>query len=141
QLPQYLVPSMFVVLDALPLTPNGKLDAAALPAPDVHDAAAGYAAPQTEAERTLVEIWTSLLGVARVGIDDNFFALGGDSLLAAEMFAKTERCTGKAIPLVLLFARPTVREIARALEATDDTEESSVVTLSRGGSKIPLFLA
>jgi thioesterase domain-containing protein/aryl carrier-like protein len=92
-------------------------------------------------ERVLADIWASLLDVERVDVDDNFFSLGGDSLLAAVMFAKTERRTGKAIPLALLFARPTIREIAKALEARHEREEPSVVVLRAGGAKAPLFLA
>ena len=100
-----------------------------------------YNAPSTDIERVLADIWANLLGVQRVDVDDNFFSLGGDSLLAAVMFAKTEHRTGKAIPLALLFARPTIREIAKALEAMDEREEASVVVLRAGGAKAPLFLA
>ncbi len=141
RLPEHLVPSAFVRLDALPLTPNGKLDRAALPRPGTDRHAGEYTAPRTEMERVLADIWANLLGVERVDVDDNFFSLGGDSLLAAVMFAKTERRTGKAIPLALLFARPTIREIAKALEARDAREEPSVVVLRAGGAKAPLFLA
>ncbi len=141
RLPEHLVPSAFVRLDALPLTPNGKLDRAALPRPETHRDTVAYTAPSTEMERVLADIWASLLDVERVDVDDNFFSLGGDSLLAAVMFAKTERRTGKAIPLALLFARGTVREIAKALEAQDEQEEPSVVVLRAGGAKAPLFLA
>ncbi len=125
RLPEHLVPSAFVRLDALPLTANGKLDRAALPRPGRHRHPREYTAPRTEMERVLADIWANLLGVERVDVDDNFFSLGGDSLLAAVMFAKTERRTGKAIPLALLFARPTIREIAKALEARHAREEPS----------------
>jgi amino acid adenylation domain-containing protein len=141
RVPEHLMPSAFVRLDALPLTPNGKLDRAALPRPETHRDPDAYTAPSTDMERVLADIWANLLGVERVDVDDNFFSLGGDSLLAAVMFAKTERRTGKAIPLALLFARGTIREIAKALEARDEREEPSVVVLRAGGAKVPLFLA
>jgi len=140
-LPEHLVPGAFVRLDALPLTRHGKLDRAALPRPAANNDAAAYTAPSTEMERVLADIWAKVLDIERVDVDDNFFALGGDSLLAAVMFAKTERRTGNAIPLALLFARPTIREVAKALEERGGGDEQSVVVLRAGGDKAPLFLA
>ncbi|WP_186020665.1 phosphopantetheine-binding protein, partial [Burkholderia gladioli] len=86
QLPDYMVPTAFVRLDALPLSPNGKLDRRALPAPDSSALARqAYEAPQGEIECVLAEIWAELLGVERVGRHDSFFALGGHSLLAVRL--------------------------------------------------------
>jgi hypothetical protein len=89
-LPAYMVPAAFVMMDALPLTPNGKLDRRALPPPDGHrpEAEGGYEAPRTALEGKLAEIWGQLLHQERVGIHDNFFALGGHSLILTRLSSK-----------------------------------------------------
>ncbi|MGW9346015.1 non-ribosomal peptide synthetase, partial [Streptomyces albidoflavus] len=86
-LPEYLVPSAFVLLDALPLTPNGKVDHRALPAPD-RTAGATHTAPSTPAEETLAAIWAEVLGAERVGVHDNFFSLGGDSITSLQVVSR-----------------------------------------------------
>ena len=88
RLPEYMVPSLFVWLDALPLTANGKVDRAGLPPPVFGGDGAGYVPPRSEVERVLVGVWERVLGVARVGVHDNFFDLGGDSLLAVRLAAR-----------------------------------------------------
>ncbi|MEJ2768461.1 amino acid adenylation domain-containing protein, partial [Mycetohabitans sp. B46] len=114
-LPEYMVPSAFVRLDALPLTPNGKLDRRALPAPDgqafAHQA---YEAPQGEVETTLAEIWAELLGVERISRHDSFFALGGHSLLAVQLI---ERLRRRALGLSVraLFDTPVLSALAQSL--------------------------
>jgi amino acid adenylation domain-containing protein len=142
RLPEHLVPAGFVVVEALPRTANGKLDRAALP-PFVPDAtvASRDAAPRTATERRLAALWSELLDVEQPGIDDDFFALGGDSLTAAVLLAQTEHTTGRTIPMTLLFATPTIRAIAAALDAPADDDGSSLVVLQNGGAKAPLFLA
>ncbi|MDS0140063.1 MULTISPECIES: non-ribosomal peptide synthase/polyketide synthase [unclassified Amycolatopsis] len=91
-LPEHLVPSVFVPLERLPLASSGKVDRRALPAPAVHPApAAGRTAPRTDAERLLAEIWADVLGVGEPGVDDNFFALGGDSILSIQVVARARR--------------------------------------------------
>nr|WP_282707158.1 phosphopantetheine-binding protein [Pseudomonas syringae] len=89
KLPEYMVPAIYVRLEAMPLTPNGKLDRKALPAPDA-DAliSRGYEAPQGETETQIAAIWQELLGVARIGRHDNFFELGGHSLLAVSLIGR-----------------------------------------------------
>ncbi|MEV4543485.1 non-ribosomal peptide synthetase/MFS transporter [Micromonospora echinaurantiaca] len=121
-LADYLVPAAFVVLDALPLTPNGKLDHRALPDPDLAgQAEQEFAAPGTPTERLIVEVWTDLLPVDRVSIDDDFFLVGGHSLLAAQAVTRIRRgleaagATG-TISLMDLFRCRTVRELARLLD-------------------------
>jgi amino acid adenylation domain-containing protein len=143
RLPEYMVPSAFVRLDAWPLTPNGKLDRRALPAPD--DAALAhqtYEAPQGELETTLAVIWAELLGVERVGRHDSFFALGGHSLLAVRLMNRV-RGLGADVPLSTLFATPTLTAFAAALEVhlqqgTDALPE--ITPVSREGS-LPLSFA
>lgn len=141
RLPDYLVPTAFLTVDALPLTPNGKLDRTALPAPVTEpEVRLSGVEPTTATEHALAKIWAEVLGLEHAYIDDNFFSAGGDSLLGAVLFAKMARLTGKAVPLSLLFRGPTIREVARALDE-EDTEQTSVVALQVGGSKPPLFVA
>ncbi len=107
ELPDYMVPSAIVVLDAIPLTPNGKIDRKALPAPDSGaQLAHRYVAPRNATEETLCRIWAEALGVERVGIDDNFFELGGHSLLAVTLIERLRR-EGLASDVRSLFAHPT----------------------------------
>jgi amino acid adenylation domain-containing protein/non-ribosomal peptide synthase protein (TIGR01720 family) len=111
-LPDYMVPSAFVTLDALPLNPNGKLDRAALPAPEWGaDVRAGYVTPRTGTERVLAEIWAEVLCVARVGVEDNFFELGGDSILSIQVVAKA-RAAGLALTSRDIFLHQTVAALA-----------------------------
>ncbi|MGH3857181.1 MAG: condensation domain-containing protein, partial [Pseudonocardiaceae bacterium] len=90
--PHYMVPSAFVLLDQLPLNPSGKLDRRALPAPDARpELESGYRAPTTEAERVLAQIWGEVLGIERVGVQDNFFSLGGDSILSIQVVSRARQ--------------------------------------------------
>ena len=96
KVPEYMVPSAFVGLEAFPLTPNGKVDRRSLPAPGLSDIRAEnvYAEPRTPAEEQLVEIWEEVLGLERVGIHDDFFELGGHSLLATRVVTRLNRHFG-----------------------------------------------
>lgn len=118
RLPEYMLPSAFVFLDALPLTANGKVNRRALPAPEsiTHELDAEFIAPRTPAEERVAEIWREVLRVPRVGAADNFFDLGGHSLLATLAVARAETAFAQSIPLRSLFENPTVQEWARALE-------------------------
>jgi len=129
RLPDYMVPSAFVVLDSLPRTPNGKLDRRALP--DVERVGTelrdSYVAPRTETEEELARIWSEVLGVERIGIRDSFFDLGGHSLLATQVLMRVREAFQIEVPLRNLFATPTVEGLAIAVlesEAanTDDDE-------------------
>ncbi|WP_457810281.1 amino acid adenylation domain-containing protein [Rhizobium ruizarguesonis] len=123
-LPDYMVPSAFVRLEALPLTVNGKLDRKALPVPD-DDAYArrAYEAPQGEIETLLAGIWAELLGVERVGRHDNFFELGGHSLLAVRLLVRLTEALAVELPLAILFAKPTLAELARESSISLITQE------------------
>ncbi|MFF3306090.1 non-ribosomal peptide synthase/polyketide synthase [Streptomyces sp. NPDC002952] len=113
-LPDYMLPAAFVTVAELPLTANGKVDRRRLPAPDWSAAGdAAYRAPRTEAERILAEIWADLLGVERVGADDNFFMLGGDSILSIQVVSRA-RAAGLALTPRDLFRHPTVAALAAA---------------------------
>lgn len=113
-LPEYMLPSAFVVLDALPLTPNGKLDRQALPAPDRarHETATVFVAPTTDVERDLASIFADVLGLAEVGLDDNFFDLGASSLTMVSAVEKIRTRMGTKVSLVRLFQFPTLRTLA-----------------------------
>ncbi|HZE68259.1 MAG TPA: amino acid adenylation domain-containing protein [Pyrinomonadaceae bacterium] len=113
RLPEYMVPSAFIFLDGLPLTPNGKVDRRALPAPD-HSRADGelvFAAPRNPVEQTLAQIWSNVLGVDRVGLHDNFFDLGGDSILSIQIIARANQA-GLGLSPRQLFQHQTVGELA-----------------------------
>jgi len=113
RLPDYMVPSAFVVLDALPLTPNGKVDRKALPAPERESqVTAAYVAPGSELEQQLVAVWQDVLGAQRVGVDDNFFDLGGNSLLVTRVHARIKPMFAREVRVVDLFRYPTVRLLA-----------------------------
>jgi amino acid adenylation domain-containing protein len=110
-LPDYMVPAGFVLLDRLPLTANGKLDRNALPAPDRHGAGDSIA-PRTATEHALAAIWRDVLKLDRVGVNDNFFALGGDSLLATRVVARVQQELLVAVPLRAMFETMTLGELA-----------------------------
>jgi amino acid adenylation domain-containing protein len=113
RLPDFMVPSAFVILDAFPLTSTGKLDRLALPAPDLAqvETASEYAAPRTTVETTVAAIWAEVFALERVGIHDDFFALGGHSLLAGQIAARIRRACGVDLSLGALFDAPTVAEL------------------------------
>ena len=118
-LPEYMVPSAVVPLDALPLLPNGKIDRNALPAPDESAGARGGSrtdAPRTNAEKVIARIWASMLGVKDVGIRENFFDLGGHSLLATQVISRMREALHVDLPLISLFESPTVEGLASLVE-------------------------
>jgi amino acid adenylation domain-containing protein len=121
KLPDHMVPSAFVLLEALPLTPNGKVDRRALPVPDLTraDLEEAFVAPRTPVEKMLAEIWAEVLGVERVGIHDKFLELGGHSLLAIRIVSRLRDTLKVELPISTLFASPTVAELAQRIEAGD----------------------
>ncbi|MDW8319409.1 MAG: condensation domain-containing protein, partial [Anaerolineae bacterium] len=131
ELPEYMVPSAFVVMDALPLTPNGKVDRKALPPPEEAERAelgTDYVPPSTPAERILADIWAQVLGVERVGAHDNFFELGGDSILSIQVVARANQAGLRLTPRQL-FQAPTVAGLAAlAQEAGAPLAEQGPVT-------------
>jgi amino acid adenylation domain-containing protein len=116
ELPAHMVPALFVPLAQMPVTTNGKVDRAALPAPDgavmTTIRASEFVAPRTDAERELAAIWRDLLGVEDVGVNDDFFALGGDSLLAMRMSTRARGALGCVLPLADVFRTPTLSALA-----------------------------
>jgi amino acid adenylation domain-containing protein len=119
RLPRYMHPSHYVTLDALPLTPNGKVDRASLPAPDGgRQSAEAYVAPQGEVEEKIAKAWSDVLGVDRVGMTDNFFDLGGHSLLLMRVAARVKEQFKIELPLRVMFEAPTVGGIAERVKET-----------------------
>jgi amino acid adenylation domain-containing protein len=158
RLPEYMAPSSFVVLDALPLTPNGKVDRRALPALEVGEGLArqGYVAPRTPAEEVLCGLWCEVLKVDRVGIHDNFFALGGHSLVAMQLILRVRREFDVGIEVRVLFdAAATVADMASHIRARRAAEQGyevhspslrrwnnstdCIVPMQSGANKMPLF--
>lgn len=115
-LPAYMLPSAYVLLEALPLNRSGKVDQRALPAPDRQPVADRLVAPASALEARLAEIWREVLSVDRVGVEDSFFDLGGHSLLLAQVHGQLLEALGRPVPLVKLFEHPTIRSLARHLE-------------------------
>jgi amino acid adenylation domain-containing protein len=138
RLPDYLVPTAFVALDALPRTPNGKIDRLSLPEPAGLERAGGdtYAAPRTPLEEILCGVWAQVLGVERVGARDDFFALGGHSLRAVQIVARLRDALGVDVPLPAVFQAPTVRalavEVERAIGGAGSAAEH-IEPVDRGG--------
>ncbi len=142
RLPDYMIPSVFVVLESLPLSPNGKVDRRALPATDgmKPESAAGFVAPSDELELKLIRIWEKVLNVRPIGTGDNFFELGGHSLLAVRLFALIEKSFGRTLPLATLFQAPSVKQLARVLrEEGWPAPWSSLVMIQSGGDRVPFF--
>ncbi|MFN9626550.1 MAG: non-ribosomal peptide synthetase, partial [Planctomycetota bacterium] len=136
-LPEYMIPSAFVHLDALPLTPSGKIDRRGLPAPDLNDIDAQdkYTPARNGIEEQLVEIWQEILGMERIGVHDNFFALGGHSLLAVRLFNTINQRFQKNLPLSLVFQRGSIAQLALSLEETsDESTIARIINLRRGDS-------
>jgi amino acid adenylation domain-containing protein len=147
RLPSYMAPSVFVPLTRLPLNPNGKVDRRSLPDPERLLPSLGRAdrrvAPRDEVELRLARIWEDLLGRSPVGVTDDFFSLGGYSLLAATLLIRIETGFGRSLPLAAIFQAPTIEELARLLRREgEDAPEATLVRLQPGdpSARPPLFL-
>ena len=144
KLPEYMIPSAFVVLESLPVTANGKVDRLALPAPEPIklEWAGGYVAPQTSVEEVLVKIWAEVLGIKRVGIRDNFFELGGHSLLATQLVSRVRDACGVELPLRCVFEAPTIGELCKIVESLKDKNAKikapALVPVSRENRRVKL---
>jgi amino acid adenylation domain-containing protein len=130
-LPSYLIPSAFVVLPELPLTPNGKIDRKALPEPGESrpDLGAAYVAPRTDVERRLHEIWAGVLRLNRIGVEDNFFALGGNSLQATQLVSRVRAAFDAELDLRTFFANPSIAALAALAEAQEHRADEEALAL------------
>ena len=117
-LPEYMIPAAFVPMDALPLTPNGKVNRLALPAPDNYrpEQESVFLAPQTPIEQEIAEMWTAVLSLKKVGIKDNFFDLGGHSLMATQLISRVKKNFGIDLSLPEFFKSPTIKDLAEIVE-------------------------
>ncbi|WP_460135955.1 amino acid adenylation domain-containing protein [Pseudomonas sp. S1_E04] len=140
-LPPYMTPGAFVLLERFPLNGNGKIDRKSLPAPDfAAQSQARYVAPSSELQSQMVEAWQSVLALGKVGVEDNFFELGGHSLLATQLIGQVGKLTGKDLPLRVVFERPTIAAMADWLENQADTVKPSPSVLPRPET-LPLSFA
>ncbi|MFN0165019.1 MAG: phosphopantetheine-binding protein [Bryobacteraceae bacterium] len=137
ELPEYMVPSAFVILDALPLTANGKIDRHALPSPDRSRPALpeSYIAPRNELERTVGAVWQEVLGIEKVGLQDNFFDLGGHSLLMVRLQSRLGTVLSTHVPIIDLFRHPTVGALARHLSAKPGVRAASFQPVQQRAEK------
>ncbi|RKZ79066.1 MAG: non-ribosomal peptide synthetase, partial [Candidatus Parabeggiatoa sp. nov. 1] len=142
KLPDYMVPSDFILLMSLPLTPNGKIDRRALSQLSVSNyqlSEKTFVAPRTPDEELLAGIWASVLGIERVGVHDNFFELGGHSLLAVNLMARIEQQFGKKLPLSTLVEGATIEQLATVLDQSTEKMWPSLVAIQPNGTKRPFF--
>jgi thioesterase domain-containing protein/acyl carrier protein len=141
-LPQHMLPAAFVELDEMPQTPNGKIDRLALPEPRAlrRSTEQSYIAPRNAQEQRLVSHWASLLGVERVGVQDDFFELGGNSLLAVRLMSAIRADHGVTLPLALLFQARTIAALAQVIARGHESSTwSPVVPIRPHGRRTPLF--
>ncbi|NJN12841.1 MAG: amino acid adenylation domain-containing protein [Richelia sp. RM1_1_1] len=142
KLPNYMLPSAFVVLDALPLTPNGKVDKRALPNNEIirQNTNKSFVAPRNFTELALEKIWGNLLNTNPIGVTDNFFELGGHSFLAVRLMAQIQDRFGHNLPLSTLFENPTIKKLATIVSQPSRQKSGSpLVAINSSGSKIPFF--
>ncbi|NET90450.1 MAG: amino acid adenylation domain-containing protein [Kamptonema sp. SIO1D9] len=144
KLPAYMLPSSYTCLDTIPLTSNGKLDRKQLPKPDIESDrnSQKYIEPQTQTEKLLARMWSEILQVETIGIKDNFFEIGGDSLLNIQVVARANECNLELKPQYI-FQHPTIGELASFLDKlsvnTQDIDFSPPIAIKPSGSKNPLF--
>jgi hypothetical protein len=135
-LPDYMIPTAFVVLDRFPETPNRKIDRNALPTPEARaSSSTDFRAPDSQLEETIASAWCEVLALPRVGATDNFFDIGGHSLLTIQVHAKLKDLLEQKISLVDLFRHPTVRSLARFLDGDDGSAEMEKTKVRAAGRK------
>jgi len=143
KLPDYMLPHFYVIIKEMPLTPNGKIDRNALPKPviEAHASSGDIIAPVTETEKMLTQLWTKYLGVKNISITDNFFDLGGHSMVAVQVMVEVEKLTGQRLPIALLFDHPAIQQLATWIDSKDkNVGWKSLVKIKEGGKKTPLYL-
>jgi surfactin family lipopeptide synthetase A len=141
KLPSYMIPVAFVFLEVMPLTPNGKIDRRALPLPNyTRQLDNDFVASQDDLELQLTKMWEQALGVQPIGVEDNFFDLGGHSLIAVKLLGEVDRLCQQKLPLTTFLAAPTIKEFAQLLRQPSVASNwQSLVPIESRGSKPPLF--
>lgn len=143
ELPEYMVPDDFAIIETIPITPNGKVDRKALPnpLPYIIRHRSEYVAPRTDIEKLVADTWAEFMNMEKVGIYDNFFELGGRSLVAVKIMARLEQETGKRLPLATLFEHSTVEKLALRLQVDGKSITwDSLVPIKPHGSKMPIYI-
>lgn len=140
--PSFMIPNIFMWIDDFPLTTNGKIDKKNLPVPEYvrQDSEANLRKPRTETEKEIAKVWGEVLQINEIGIDDNFFEMGGTSIMAVKVVAEIEKNTGKRFPLSVLFEYSTVEKFAKLLNEGGEIYSDCIVPLKSSGSKVPLFM-
>lgn len=141
QLPSYMVPGYYVNLELLPLTSNGKIDKKNLPQPTerYHEKQKDFVAPESELEQTLVDIWQKALNIEQIGIDDNFFDLGGTSLVAVRVMGQINEITNSSLNSSILYQLPTIRNLSQKIDANNTLDINPIILLKEGRGT-PLFI-
>ena len=139
-LPDHMIPSSFVTLDVLPRTPNGKVAREELPAPESSrpNLKVSFVAPRSPLEKTLAAIWTEVLGISELGVNDNFFDLGGNSLMAAQVLARLQKAIGSAVPMRTFFEDPTLAGVARAVVEHQAETKNGPISRRENEGPVPL---
>jgi len=140
KLPEHMMPSLFVELVSLPKTPNGKVDRNALPSPNFAEHASPDDLPRDDTEAALIELWKETLSISQVGLRDNFFDLGGNSLLAGSLLARMEKEFGRLYPLSLLAEHNTVEKMGAVIRDPNSGQVRSLVAIKPTGDRPPLFV-
>lgn len=144
QLPEYMIPAIWISMADFPLTPNGKIDRKALPPPGHSLTVRNKAIDEetTDLQKSIIQLWEEVLQVPDIRLDDDFFQLGGHSILAVKIMVDLEKITGKKLPLAVLFSSPTIRELSLLYEQQEDEKVwNPIVPLREGGINKALFFA
>jgi len=142
KLPEYMIPNIFMVIDAVPLMANGKIDRKSLPQPVINQLSVNeYEGPHTETEAALLKICQKCIAINKIGINDNFFELCIDSLIAVSIMVQVEKQFGKRLPLSILLKHPTIKKLALVIQdQTYNPSYKSLVAIKSGGAKIPVYI-
>ncbi|MBY0481511.1 MAG: amino acid adenylation domain-containing protein [Chitinophagaceae bacterium] len=140
-LPEYMMPTDFMIIDEVPLMPNGKVNRKALPEPIIKASSQELVLPVSELEEELIKIWKRNIGMDRISTNDNFFDLGGNSLIATKIMLQVEQYTGKRIPNATLFQYQTIKELSKFIqENITDSKFKVLVPIKPEGSKLPVYI-
>ncbi|MDQ0964913.1 amino acid adenylation domain-containing protein [Flavobacterium sp. W4I14] len=141
-LPDYMVPDFFVAMRVFPLTASGKVDRDLLPKPEIEHYAVNKEIIKvlSETEQLLLNLWKEALGIETLGIEDDFFEMGGNSLMAVRLMVALEKKTGIRLPLNMLLTHPTIEKLATQFITTDNERSKTIIPIRTGGSKAPVYL-